>query len=445
MRNGTTIAAIALGAILACPASARDTELSDADVRELVREVRELRGTVRQLTDRIDELESEREHARDRDAELAHAIATLQGATAPGVLSDSPGVLRVDTHGFKLSGYTEVIYSYNPRSGSRTLNANRFRAGDADANTFSLQAVQLVLEREATTAGTWGLRVQAEYGKLAELIDADPSFDDGSNNAFSVSEYFATWRTEGLFWGTDDWQIGRFQSPLGYESAANAQNVMVTRNPVYQLGTPSTHTGVRAAITIAPDLTATVYFVNGWDNQLDADSGKTGIVSLTTRPVADWWGSGFALNGSWGHEGSADDHLGDKTGFLEFVWTTEPAESWRTALDLITASSSDAISRPGRGNETRKWHGAAAYLTHDVRDDIEVSGRLGYYSDNQFRVGRQRLMDAGIAIRYRLAEGLTVMLELRHDWSPDGEPYRKSSGGKTDVQDTVTGSVLVEF
>lgn len=444
-RNGA--AALVAGLVLAvagAPARAQDGQPSPEEVRELVREVRELRGTVRTLTRRVEELERERASDDARDAELAAAVAALD-ADGMGGAADAGGVLRTGLSGFRLSGFAEMLYSYNPRSGSRTLDENRFRAGDRDANTFSLQAVQLVLERPATDAGTWGLRVQAEYGKLAELIDSGDALDGDADDAFSVSEYFATWRTEGLLWGTDDWQIGRFQSPLGFESNENTKNVMVTRNPIYQLGTPTTHTGLRGAIAIAPDLTATVYLVNGWDNQLDEDSGKTGILSLASTPIADWWGSSFTLNASWGHEGSDDGHLGDKTGFAELVWTTEPHARWRTALDVIAASSEDAIRSPGRGARTRKWHGAAAYVSHDAADDVEVSGRVGYYSDDGFRAGRQRLLDASVAVRYRLADGLTLLLEIRHDWSPDARPYRKSSGSRTNTQDTVTGSVLVEF
>jgi hypothetical protein len=429
--------------VLASSPALAQERLSDDEVRELVREVRELRGTVRVLTHRVDELERERAENEARDADLAQAVAALrEGAGGDAVLDG--GVLRVGTAGFRLSGFAEILYSYNPRSGSRTRDENRFRAGDVDANTFSVQAIQLVLEKEATDPGTWGLRLQAEYGKLADLIDADGDLG-GVDDSFAMSEYYATWRTEGLIEGTNDWQIGRFQSPLGYESNENWKNVLVTRNPIYQLGTPTTHSGIRGVVPLSPDVTATVYFVNGWDNQLDDHSSKTGILTLSTSPVADWWSSAFTLNASWGHEGSQEGNSGDKTGFAELMWTTQPHERWRTGLDILTAYTSDAIARPGRGAETRKWHGAAGYVTHDLADDVEMSGRLGYYSDNQFRVGRQRLMDASIAVRYRLADGLTVMLEFRHDWSPDGEPYRKKSGSRTDVQDTVTGSVLVEF
>jgi hypothetical protein len=336
-----------------------------------------------------------------------------------------------------------MLYSVNPRGGSDSpTDKNRFRAGDDNANSFALQTVQLVLEREATDAGTWGLRVQGEYGRVAELIEGDGSDDGGE---FSLSEWFATWRAEGLFYGTDDHRAGRFQSPLGYESNENDKNVMVTRNPIYQLGTPTTHTGVRSAITIAPDLTATVYFVNGWDNQIDGDTGKTGIVSLTTREIADWYGSAFALNGSYGHEGSEESHLGDKTAFGEFLWTANPTDDWSTALDVIWASTDDGVTRSGRIRD-RDWHGAAAYVSHQCEEDVKLSGRLGYYSDDGFGAGTIRMMDASIAIRYQLALGFTVMLEFRHDWSPNSRPYHSDSRPRSKkTQDTVTGSVLVEF
>jgi len=433
---------LGLGMVLiaAVPAAAEDT---NEDVGELVREVRELRSEVKRLNTRVNELEGEQERGTASVDELSEEIDRLRDSAGLGTTEAPRSVLSI-APGFHLSGLAEMIYSYNPRTGSDTLDRNRFRAGDADADSFTLQTVQLVLEKEATTAGTWGLRLQAEYGRLAELIDADENFDGDSDNAFSVSEWFATWRTEGLFWGTDDYQAGRFQTPLGYESNENNRNVMVTRNPIYQLGTPTTHTGVRAAITIAPDLTATVYFVNGWDNQIDADSGKTGIVSLTTSPIADWYGSGFALNGSYGHEGSARAHLGDKTAFGEFLWTTQPSDEWSTVLDLIWASSDDTVSRGGRVSN-RDWHGAAGYVTRHVGDDVKVSGRLGYYSDDQFRSGTIRMMDASIAVRYLVAKGLTLMLEFRHDWSPDGRPYVPNSDDRKKVQDTVTASVMVEF
>ena len=445
MRNLQQLS-IGLGVALAIatPAAAQDSDESAEGVRALVREVRELRGEVERLNGRVHELEGEQVRGSASVSELSAEIGRLRDATGLAT-SAAPRSVLTGPAGFHLSGLAEMIYSYNPRAGGDPLDKNRFRAGDNNANSFALQTVQLVLEKEATTAGTWGLRLQAEYGRLAELIDADENFDGGSDNAFSLSEWFVTWRTKGLFGGTDDYQAGRFQTPLGFESNENNRNVMVTRNPIYQLGTPTTHTGARAAFSIAPDLTATVYLVNGWDNQINANGGETALLSVASTPIADWYGSAFTFNASYGHEGSDTGHLGDKTSFAEFLWTTEPDECWSTVLDVIWATTEDGVARGGLV-EDRDWHGAAGYVTRKFGDDVQLSGRLGYYSDSQFKSGTIRMLDASIAVRYLLAQGLTVMLEFRHDWSSSGNPYFSDSGsGREDVQDTVTASVMVEF
>ncbi len=58
---------------------------------------------------------------------------------------------------------------------------------------------------------------------------------------------------------------------------------------------------------------------------------------------------------------------------------------------------------------------------------------------------RLRRDSGGAPVRQRLTDGLSVLVELRHDWSPNSRPFAVRTGRPSDDQQTLTFSLVHEF
>jgi hypothetical protein len=84
--------------------------------------------------------------------------------------------------------------------------------------------------------------------------------------------------------GRFTFMLGKFDTLYGAEVAQSQLNMNYTRGALYNLAQPFFHTGLRADVTISDTLTARVLAVNGWNNTLDNNTGKTFGAQLTFAP-----------------------------------------------------------------------------------------------------------------------------------------------------------------
>ena len=73
---------------------------------------------------------------------------------------------------------------------------------------------------------------------------------------------------------------------------------------------------------------------------------------------------------------------------------------------------------------------------------LSISGRAGWYADDAVGPDGVRVLDGSVALTYDVADGLTVALEYRHDFSRSAGTFLDSSGKPTRHQDTLTASFL---
>ncbi len=425
------------------------------DSAEATPDTKALLEYVKRLESRVDELEREREWP----------LESFRG--------QSESVLESAVRSINWSGFLEVEYNYNFRHGSdidgvrgETLGFNQLRGPDQNENTFTLQHVQLMADRPLTSVGSTGFRVRADYGYTPQYDDRDSNFDasglfsptdpsgvnsDLARDALELDEAYMSYRMDLAGMSQDcltylDLTVGKFYSPLGFETPNNTDNWVLTRNLLYTIGSPITHTGIRAELPLSECMKITGYFVNGWDNVLDANDGKTGILSVELGPY-EQMKSTLTLNVSYGDEGSFLGHTGDKTQFYEAIWKANLTDDTEVAVDAFWGMTDELFDRDGSGANTtdRRWRGVAAYIRHHYSDKLWVSSRLGYHRD-EFAAMDFKVVDATVAVGYELGEGLTVALEYRHDHARGSfEPYFGPNEEEIADQDTITASFLYRF
>lgn len=427
-------AAAASAAVLALSAAgfADDTD-ANPDSKALLEYVKKLES-------RVSQLESEKEWPLDQ------------------VRAESSSALESACRSVNVSGYMEVQYNYNLRHGGAsgfrgdTLGFNRGRGPANDESSFDFQNLQLLIEKPLTSVDSTGFRVRSEFGNVSRFANRDANFTAPAH-AFNVREAYFDWRMAG--WGSSghtDLTVGKFDSPLGFESLDNANNWQVSRGPAQAFLLPTSLMGVRASMGWSEDSKTTIYVTNGWDTVRDPNDQKSIIVSHEMG----LGGSTLTFNLSYGFEGSANGvrtaggFAGDQTLLLEAMWKAKLGNATDIGVDAIWAEIKNGrftgiAFTPALGVRTgtrdREVHMIEGYLRHNM-NNVWIGARTGWYADNGVGL---RGTDITLAVGWDLAEDLSMALEARHDIAWNGNFYSKKSGGGTRVQDVVTASMVYEF
>ncbi len=170
----------------------------------------------------------------------------------------------------KLGAFVDGYAGINLSTPKPQLGRNRFHAYNL-ANGFSLAWGGLDVEYGAQEfAGTLSLR----FGPSASALAGG----DAEHGLENVKQAFASWRPSSKF----SLDFGKFDTIYGAEVADSQANFNYTRGLLYWLGQPVFHTGLRAAIDISPQFWITALAVNGWNNTIDNNSGKTFGVQFST-------------------------------------------------------------------------------------------------------------------------------------------------------------------
>jgi hypothetical protein len=181
-----------------------------------------------------------------------------------------------------ISAFVDGYYGMNFNAPKPQEGRNQFRAFDR-ANGFSLSWAALNIAYSSDAVGaTLDLRIGPSASALAG--------DDAKHGLEFVKQAYATWRP----WGADSrltLDFGKFDTIYGAEVADSQGNINYTRGLLYTLAQPKFHTGLRASYAFTDAFSATLLAVNGWNNSVDNNVGKSfGAQLAYAVPRAD--GSG---------------------------------------------------------------------------------------------------------------------------------------------------------
>jgi len=167
-----------------------------------------------------------------------------------------------------VDGYANVNYNFpKPQGGT-----NQYRAPDAN-NGFALTWVGLDVEQEAKpVGGTISLR----FGPASNLFA-------GADTRYGlqyVRQAFATWKpTEKLAL-----DLGKWDTICCAEVPDSQKNMNYTRGVMYWVAEPLFHTGLRAKYEVTSEVTFRLMLVNGWNDTIDNNIGKTFGAQVAIAP-----------------------------------------------------------------------------------------------------------------------------------------------------------------
>jgi hypothetical protein len=196
-----------------------------------------------------------------------------------------------------LSGYVDTAMQWNPGTdqngttfngdtGLPTPNIPHYAFAKNDG--FSLNAVDIALDKpEDSSAWAAGYRVEMQYGANAvgvPLTGVRDTFGDNVTSAATVRQAFIRLHTPIVGNGID-WQVGVFDSIIGYESNSDPLNPNYTRSYGYTIE-PTTMTGILGTYKVNDEIS----FSGGIANN---DGGLGSITpqftSTTTLEDAKTW------------------------------------------------------------------------------------------------------------------------------------------------------------
>jgi len=174
---------------------------------------------------------------------------------------EAPWYELVQLSGF-VDGYASLNYNFpKPAAGANATT----HAHDSDTG-FALAWAGLDASYPAEPVGG---TVSLRWGPAADTYSANEP-----RSLVPVKQAFASWRPGGADSGLT-LDFGKFNTVYGAEVGDSQANVNYTRGVVYWLAQPTFHTGLRASWQAADSLTLRALAVNGWNNSVDTNVGKS--------------------------------------------------------------------------------------------------------------------------------------------------------------------------
>ncbi len=424
-----SLSAASLGLILAMGTIA-SAQTSDSAIAAKIDE----------LQKQIDALKAELASVKSAPAPApaANNLVASAPAAAPAPATTLSGLLGPVT----LSGFVDTYYgvNFNHPVGRQTA----LQPFNGNTNQFGLNMVELVLDKAPDAAASrTGYHVALGFGQAMNAVNASDAGGLGFDQ-YLKEAYFSYLAPVGKGLQFD---VGKFVTPHGAEVIETKDNWNYSRGILFSYAIPYYHFGLRAKYAFNDKVALTGYFVNGWNNVVDNNSGKTYGVSLGVTPnkklaIYQNYMVGAETDPTGLNTNKYLRQLSDTvvnitaTPKLSLTFNYDYGRGDRMLLDPEAL----AVSKPVY------WTGIAGYAKYAIDSRYSVAARYEYYNDHYgFTTGTvQHLNEVTGTLERTIASRIISRLEYRRDIS--NQPFfPKGANGASDHQDTVTAGLVFTF
>jgi hypothetical protein len=335
-----------------------------------------------------------------------------------------------------LSGFVDLYYGQNFNNPAARVNGLRFF--DGATNQFGLNLVELVVDKtpEVTNSRT-GYHIALGFG---QAMDAVNGTDPGVGFQRYLKEaYFSYLAPVGKGLQID---VGKFVTPHGAEVIETKDNWNYSRGILFSYAIPYYHFGARAKYAFNDKYSLSGFFVNGWNNVVDNNTGKTYGVGFAWNPNKKF---GITQNYMAGPEqnniNSTWRQLSDTvityspTSRLSFIVNGDYGRGDRIVLD----PEANTLSHPVF------WTGVAGYVRYAFSGSSAFSTRYEYYNDHDgFTTGTaQHFNEFTTTLERVVAHHIISRFEFRRDMS--NQPAFLKGNNPVTAQNTLTAGLVFTF
>ena len=369
----------------------------------------------------------------------------------------------------KVSAFVDVYGSHNFRNPRPPpyATANRYRAYDQH-NGLGVHWVggDATIEPDPV-----GATVSLRFGPSAAIYTGSP---DNELGLTQVKQAFVAYKPGGAA-GIVKLIVGKFDTIYGAEVADSQLNVTYTRSMLNFYAQPFFHTGVRADVQLSERLEARAMVVNGWNNAVDNNAGKSFGLQLNAHPTEQlllslgWIGGpeqadrvriscaeGTALDRTTGacnpSPGASASDVTLSRGaankrfrhLIDAVVDWTPNDRFRALFNFDWATE-EVFAPFTTAAETKVWWGADLTLRAKVHAVAFVGLRGSYVRDrNGYLVGTgrdTRVTSGTLTLGYTPTPNLVFKLEPRVDRANE-EDFLVGTDGAARTQATITLGVV---
>jgi len=319
----------------------------------------------------------------------------------------------------ELSGFVDTYYAYNfnkPTKPCGTVGSvkifNCLQNFAVAHNSFGLNLAEVAMEKKPTDSSRGGFRIDLDYGTAAAMVGGtEPT---GSPIYQNIQQAYLSYLAPTK--GALQFDIGKFVTPFGNEVIESKDNWNYSRSLLFSLAIPYYHEGVRATYSPNDKVTVAGFLVNGWNNAVDNNTGKTGMFSVTFKPNA-----ALALIENYGGGPEANDTNTGIRQLSDTVLTYTVDKKTSVALNYDYGHDAALTSVTGASGVT--WQGIAAYLKYQSNDWFAISPRYEYTKDKDgFMTGvSQNVQEFTFTAEFKHKDGVVMRLEYRGDFA--STPY----------------------
>jgi len=424
--------------LLTLPSQGQDATASTPSANDaMTKHIEEMEQQIKELQIEISTLKASDKTTASNAAPIPDAAQKVVSGTTAVPPPPSLASLLGPT---SLSGFVDVYYGQNFNNPAGQANGLRFF--DGATNQFGLNLVELVVDKTPDPSNSrTGYHVALGFGQAMNAVNGSEPKGGLGFDQYLKEAYFSYLAPVGKGLQVD---VGKFVTPAGAEVIETKDNWNYSRSILFSYAIPYYHFGMRAKYAFNEKYSLTGYLVNGWNNVIDNNSGKTYGFSLGWNPNKKL---GIAQTYLAGPEENATNHnlrqLSDTiityspTSKLSFMVNGDYGRGDR----FITDATLNTLSHPVF------WTGVGGYIKYAFTSTTSFSTRYEYYDDhdgfttgslipthfNEFTTTFERMMAHHIISRF----------EFRRDMS--NQPvFLKGSNPVLD-QNTLTAGLVFTF
>jgi hypothetical protein len=427
------------------------TSTSSPTSEAILHQLQELQEQVKALQAEVAALKSPPIAAHSTEAAAAApavpAAAAMTSAPATALAPTGlPGLLGPTT----LSGFVDAYYGYNANQPAGRQNA--LRNFDINSGQFGLNMLELVADKAVDSTNRVGYHVALGFGQAMNLVNST-EVGPGAVPGTSISNFDQYLKEGYIVYMAPvgkglQINVGKFVTPAGAEVIESKDNWNYSRGLLFSWAIPYFHFGASAKYIFGPKFAVTGYVVNGWNNSIDTNTGKTAGFSAAWTPSTKFSIIETYLAGPEHlNYNGAFRHLSDTV----ITYSPTPKLSLMANYDYghehIVSSETVGVP-PFFVGPRAVWSGLAGYVKYAPNDKYAFSLRGEYFDDKQgFETGTsQELSEFTATLQRTIAKSIITRLEFRRDMS-DSAVFPKGNFGDPFVktQNTVTFGVMYAF
>jgi hypothetical protein len=283
-----------------------------------------------------------------------------------------------------IGGYAEGSWTYNFDTPGSHVNTGR--VFDFEDQDLTLNQLDLFVDRAVdATKGKFdiGFHVEAIYGADSRLIhsngldfygpgDASNGGQEFPQNQLDLNQAYITMAIpvgSGL-----TLQIGKFVTPIGYETINPTTNPFYSHSYEFGYAIPFTQTGILAKYNITKELAITGGITRGWEQSSKDSNNAIDFLGSVAYAVNDKLTA--TLNISCGPQ--QVDNTGNYRTLLDLIVAYKMSDNLSLAVDADYGYEAHGAA----DGTTGQWSGIAFYAGYTIDPRVTLNGRLEYFNDD---------------------------------------------------------------